>query len=107
MRRRVGARVCGSQPGRRDVGVDLRRRQALMAEQLLDDAEVRAALEQVGGERVPEGVRRHSRWQPGALSEEVEPVAQAANADRLPAVVEEDLRRAGVILRGAVTAYRE
>jgi hypothetical protein len=35
---------------RRDVRIDLRRRQALVTEELLDDPQVRAAVEQVGGE---------------------------------------------------------
>ena len=42
----------------RDVGVDLRRRDVGMAEQQLDDAEVGAVVEQVGGEGVAQDVRR-------------------------------------------------
>lgn len=42
----------GGQGGLGDVGVDLGRTCALMTEELLDDAEVGAAFEQVGGEAV-------------------------------------------------------
>src|SRR4051794_4932554 len=40
-----------------------------------------------------QGVRGDAGRQPGPPPEQVEPVAQAANADRFPAVVEEDLER--------------
>ena len=43
-----------------EVRVDLRRRQARMAEHLLHRAQVPARLEQVGGERVPQHVRMHA-----------------------------------------------
>jgi len=39
----------------------------LVAEELLDDTEVRAALEQVGREAVPEGVGRDVLFDPGSL----------------------------------------
>ena len=61
---RVAPRPAGGRRGRppggagRDVRVDLRRREALVAEQLLDDPQVRAAVEQMGRERVPQRVRR-------------------------------------------------
>ena len=56
---RGGARR-GTRPqaGRRHVRVDLRGGEALVAEQLLDDAQVRAALQEVRREAVAEGVRR-------------------------------------------------
>lgn len=41
------------------VRVDLRGEDALVAEQLLHLPDAGPALEQVGGERVPEGVRRY------------------------------------------------
>ena len=41
-----------------DVRVDLRRRQALVAEQFLHAAQVGSAVEQVRGEAVPQRVRR-------------------------------------------------
>ena len=81
-RPRVGAAIGGPEARRRDVGVDLRRREALVAEQLLDDPQVRAAVEQVRRERVAERVRRDAVRQAGPAAEQVEPVAQAADAER-------------------------
>ena len=90
----VGARGAGAAPRprmgsaglaqatRRDVGVDLGRGQVLVAEQLLDDAQVRPAVEQVRRERVAQGVRRDAGRQAGRPDQAVEPVAQAAHADR-------------------------
>src|SRR6185369_14678576 len=46
----------------RDVGIQLRRADARMSEQFLNDAQVGAALQEVGRERMAEGVRAH----PGA-----------------------------------------
>ena len=43
------------------MSVDLRRRQALVAEQFLNAAEVRSTVEQMRGEAVPEGVGRCDR----------------------------------------------
>ena len=85
------------QAGRRDVRVDLGRGQALVTEQLLDDAQVGAPIEQVRCERVAERVRRHALGQAGATAQEVEPVAQPADAERLAAVVQEQLGRRWVI----------
>src|SRR5690242_18312269 len=50
--------VNGDEALRIDGGVALRRRQAGMAQQLLDGAEVAAARQQMRGETVPERVRR-------------------------------------------------
>jgi hypothetical protein len=47
------------QPAPRQVRVALGRRQRRVTEQLLDDADVRTALEQVGREGVPQRVRGH------------------------------------------------
>jgi hypothetical protein len=52
-----------------DVAVDLRRRQRAVAEQLLDHAQVGAALEQVGRERVAETVRVRRQTAQGARVE--------------------------------------
>src|SRR3954468_1474608 len=64
-RPRVTGRVHLAQPINGDECVDLCGRHRRVAEQLLDDAHVGAAVEQVGGERVPQRVRghlgRHSR----------------------------------------------
>ena len=74
--------------------VDLRRGQALVPEQLLDDAQVRAAVEEVRGERVAQRVRRDALGQPGEPAQPIDPVAQAADAERRALVVQEDRRRA-------------
>ena len=47
-----------------DVGVNLRGRDVGVAEHLLDDPQVRAIAEQVGGEAVPEQVRIDIRSRP-------------------------------------------
>jgi hypothetical protein len=44
--------------------VDHRRRQVSMTEQLLDDADVAAAPQQVGGERVAQGMAGHALVDP-------------------------------------------
>ena len=92
-RPRVRLPIGRPEPRRRHVGVDLRRREALVTEQLLDDAQVRAAVEQVRRERVAQGVGRDAVRQARAPAQPVQPVAQAADAERLAVVVEEDLGR--------------
>ena len=61
---RVGTLVGGAESGGADVGVDLRRHQALVAQQLLHAADVGAAVQQVRGEAVAQRVRSGSRVQP-------------------------------------------
>jgi len=73
--------------------VDLGRREALVAQQLLDDPQVGAALEQVRRERVAERVRRDARRETGPAAQQVEPIAQPPDAERRAAVVQEDLGR--------------
>src|SRR5699024_2218539 len=50
-----------------DLRVDLGRRHRGVSEQLLDDADVRSAFEQMCGEGVPEGVRGHLGRQTGVF----------------------------------------
>ena len=57
-RARVRRRVDLSQFVYRDQSVDLRGGHRGVSEQFLHDPDVRAPVEQVGGERVPQGVRR-------------------------------------------------
>src|SRR5437016_4763958 len=45
-----------------DVGIDLRGRDVGVAEHRLDGAQIRTALEQVGGETVPQRVRIDALW---------------------------------------------
>ena len=63
----------------RDVGVDLRRGQIAMAEQFLHAAEVGPAIQQMGGEAVPQGVRAGRVDQAGTQQL---PLQQAAHAPR-------------------------
>src|SRR4051794_13092310 len=51
--------VCALEPRGLYPSVDLRRGDRGMPEHLLDRAQVGAAIEQMGGERVPQGVRMH------------------------------------------------
>src|SRR5947207_5767910 len=89
----MGLPIGGLEASRRHVRVDLRRREVLVTEELLDDAQVGAAVEQMRGERVPQRVRRHADRQTGAHAQAIEPVAQPAHAERSATVVEEDLDR--------------
>src|SRR5690242_15835476 len=73
--------------------VDLGRREALVPQQLLDDAQVGAALEQVRGEAVAERVRAHALGQAGLAPQPVEAPAQAADTERRAEVVEKYRRR--------------
>ena len=81
------AGASGRTPGagaRVHVAVDLRRRERAVAEQLLDHAQVGAALEQVRGEGVPEAVRvreqaaERARVEPPAARREEQRVLGAA-----------------------------
>ena len=62
----MGAGVDVPDPFAGQVGVELRRADTRMAEQLLDDPQVGPTLEEVGRERVAERVRRHPRRRPAA-----------------------------------------
>ena len=59
----VGGGIGLHQAGLVDAGVDLGGREGGVAEELLDGAEVAAGLEEVGGERVAEGVGGRGRGQ--------------------------------------------
>ena len=57
-----------------------------MAEQHLDDADVDVLLEQVGGEAVPQRVRRHPLLDPGGLGGGVDGAVELAGRQRLDRV---------------------
>ena len=82
--------VHAPQAARVDVAVDLRRRERRVAEQLLDRAQVGAALEQVGRVRVPEAVRvrqqpaEDARVEPPPADRDEQRVARAARERRPP-----------------------
>jgi hypothetical protein len=68
LRVRVGAVVDRHEVIERHLGVDLRRRQRSVAEELLDRAQVGAAVEEMGGVGVAQRVRRHRRHPASAAS---------------------------------------
>jgi hypothetical protein len=78
------------------VRVDLGGSEVLVPQQLLDDTQVGAAVEQVRRERVAERMGRDADRETGSRAQAVEPVAQAAHAERPSEVVQEDLDRRGV-----------
>src|SRR5882724_6941036 len=67
LRARMGPFVHLAQPGGGDVRIDLRRRQALVAQQLLDAADIGAAIQEMGSEAVPQGVGRGAVVQAGGF----------------------------------------
>src|SRR5919199_5031184 len=76
----------------RHVRVQLRRRQVGVAEHLLDGAEVGAALEQMGRERVAQQVRMDPRGvEAGLRGETAEDEEGARTRQRAAAGVEEEL----------------
>ncbi len=81
--------IARAQPSRGHVRVHLGRAQARVAQQLLDHPQVGAAIEQVAGERVAQGVRRDAIGQPGAPDEPVDALAHAPDAQAAAACVEE------------------
>src|SRR5206468_2690410 len=87
---RVRAVIDLAEPARVDVAVHLRRRERGVTEQLLDRAEIGAALEQVGCERMPEPVRmtedpaHRARVEPSAPHREKEGLVSAADEPGAP-----------------------
>ena len=75
-----------------DVRVPLRRRDVGVAEHLLDAAQVGAALEQVGGERVAQEVRMHAAGlEARAVGELAQDEKGAGAGQRAAAGVEEEI----------------
>src|SRR5918994_3472231 len=90
--------------------VELRRAEVRVPEHLLDAAEVGAALQEVGGERVAEEMRVHAlRVEPGLGGESLQDQESARARERSSLCVEEQLRPpAAVEVRaaaGEVTAH--
>jgi len=75
--------------GGADVGVDLRGDQALVAQQFLHAADVRAAVEQVRGEAVAELVRGGAAVQAGELEVFFEHSGDASRGDPPAELVDE------------------
>ena len=89
----MGLVVDCAQARDRDMGVELRGGQRRVTEQFLHDAQVRTALEQMGGRAVPQAVRsdvrragdrRHRLVHDGAGLPLIEPTAAGAQQQRRP-----------------------
>jgi hypothetical protein len=63
------------------VGVDLRRPEALVTEQLLYDTKVRAPVEKMRGERVTQRVRVKTSGKAGALRRDIKSCASTTLAE--------------------------
>src|SRR5262245_11260060 len=71
-----------------DMRVDLRRGQALVAEEFLDAAQVSAAIEQMRSETVPQRVRSRQAVEAGLLNVFLEQSSHAAGREAPAALVE-------------------
>src|SRR5438067_1598675 len=91
---RMGAAEDLVEVASRHLRVDLSGAQTSMTEQLLDGPEVRATLEQMGGERVPEHVRREPAAEPGPLRGDAHDLPSAL-ARQAPAPAVDEQRRLG------------
>src|SRR5207244_286517 len=89
----------------RDVGVALRRRQARVSEQLLDRAQVGAAVEQMGGEGVAERVRAHPAENPALDDPLREELADGARGE--PAALAEIQEERALVAAGETAEQRE
>jgi len=85
----------------RQVRVDLRRAQALVAEQLLHAAQVGAVVQQVRREAVTQRVRADPGIEAGLHEVFVELAAHRAGAERFAVLVEEDASLVGALALGA------
>src|SRR5690348_15699804 len=92
---RMALRVGGFEPGGLYPSVNLRRRDGGVAQELLDRAEVGAALEQVRGERVAQGVRRHAALHLGPPRPRPQAAAHVGGR-QAPAGLREEQRRLAV-----------
>src|SRR3954463_867487 len=91
------ARVClaigGGEASRRNVRVDLGGGQVLVAEELLEEPQTRASVEEVRRKGVPQRVGRDAFWETRGAAQPIQPVAQTADPERAAGMVEEDGRR--------------
>ena len=90
------------QPLRRQVRVDLRRAQRLVAQQLLNRAQVRAVLQKVRGEGVAERVGADVRIKAGGDQVLVELAADRAAGKSLAVLVDDYLKRSRRMLRSSI-----
>ncbi len=81
------------QPIASDVRVDLSRADVGMPEQFLDDAQVSAVFEKVGGEAVPQHVRRDIARDAGTRGAFLDAQPQCNRAEGCAALIQEKIRR--------------
>ena len=92
----MGGAIGGAERGVREMGVDLGRRQAGVAEQLLDRAQIRPSFQQVRGEGVAQGVRTGAGRGAGGSHPPLDHEPCPSRAERAAGAVEEH-RRARVV----------
>ena len=81
------------------VGVDLRRANPGVPQQFLDDPEVRAVFEQMGGKAVTEHMRRHVSGDAGQPDAMLDPLPERATAEGTAALGQENVG-------GALSGYQ-
>src|SRR6188472_3361920 len=96
----MGPGVLAAEPARLDPGVDLGGRDARVPEELLDRAQVGAALEQVGGERVAQHVRRDAAGKARLAHPALEPASYVRGVKAAPALGNEHRRLVPTINEG-------
>ena len=77
----------------RDVRVNFRRADVRMAEQFLDHAQIRAVLQQMRREAVPQHMRRHIARNPGACDAIFDVQPKRHRCERRAALREKNIRR--------------
>ena len=65
-----------------DVCIDLRRTEVGMTEQFLNAAEIGSGIQQMGGERMAQFVRRHIHRKPGGAEIQLEIALKGAGCQR-------------------------
>src|SRR6476469_5251212 len=91
------ASVLALQPGRLDLGVNLRRGQAGVSQQLLDRPQVSPALQQMRGERMAQRMGRDPARDGGLADPALQPAAHVRRMEALAALRDKQ----GLLLAGA------
>lgn len=105
-RPRMCLSIRGLQSPGRHVRVDLGGREVRVAKELLHNAEVGAAVEQMRCERVPQGVRRDAHRQPGQAPKAIESVPQPSYPQRRSRAVQEDCDEMRIVILPAIDEHR-
>ena len=84
-----------------DMRINLRRRNIGVAEHRLNGSQIRATFEQMGGERMAQGVRRHALIDPRRQRIATDKLPEALPAERLARTIGKN-ERAGVALEETV-----